>query len=310
MLNCFGNEYFFQVGATDSYIDRFCDYLKLERNYSERTVQSYRIDLELFSSFLERTDRNSDFLAVNQRTVRAWVAEMMENNCRPATVNRRLSALRSFYRFLRAGNIVASSPLTGIKGPKGKKPLPQFVRESDMDLLLDNTDMGSGFEGVLSKAVVATFYETGIRLAELVGIDDCDVSFDTNTIKVTGKRNKQRIIPFGNDLAVILSDYKAVRDRLPSLSSSALFVNSKGDRIPRYQVYRIVHNMLGRVSSVDKRSPHVLRHTFATAMLNHDAELGVVKELLGHESLSTTEIYTHTTSEELKKIYKQAHPRA
>ena len=298
------------MGITVSYIDRFCDYLRLERNYSDRTVQSYRIDLELFGSFMGRTGQCPDFVSVNQKVVRGWVAEMMENGCSPATVNRRLSALRSFYRFLRAGGDVTSSPLTGIRGPKGKKPLPQFVREGDMDCLLDETDMGGGFEGILKKAVVATFYETGIRLAELIGIDDSDVSFDSNTIKVTGKRNKQRIIPFGSDLAVILSDYKTARNGLQMLSSGAFFVNAKGDRIPRHQVYRIVHELLGRVSSVSKRSPHVLRHTFATAMLNHDAELGVVKELLGHESLSTTEIYTHTTSEELKKIYKQAHPRA
>lgn len=298
------------MGVTVSYIDRFCDYLRLERNYSDRTVRSYRIDLELFGAFVGRTDESLDFVSVNQKVVRAWVAEMMENGCTPATVNRRLSALRSFYKYLRAGNVVTSSPLAGIRGPKGKKPLPQFVREGEMDTLLDETDMGGGFEGLLKKAVVATFYETGIRLAELIGLDDCDVNFETNTIKVTGKRNKQRMIPFGSDLAAILTDYKTVRNQLPVLSSGAMFVNAKGDRIPRHQVYRIVRDLLGRVSSVSKRSPHVLRHTFATTMLNHDAELGVVKELLGHESLSTTEIYTHTTSEELKKIYKLAHPRA
>lgn len=292
------------------YIDQFCDYLKLERNYSDRTVQSYREDLELFAAFLSSLEQETDFLSVDQDMVRLWVVSMMERGCRPASVSRRLSALRTFYRFLRTRGITDVSPASGVRSPKNSKPLPQFVREADMDRLLDDTDMGEGFTGIRDRAVLTMFYETGIRLAELVGLDDADVDLGTCSLKVTGKRNKQRIVPFGDELADVLTRYKEVRDRECGSADGALFVSRKGERIPRHQVYRLVHNALSRVSPVKKKSPHVLRHSFATAMLNHDAELGAVKELLGHDSISTTEIYTHTTFEELKKVYKKAHPRS
>lgn len=289
-------------------VEDFCNYLKLERNYSERTIQSYREDLTLFETFFSSIDPSLDFLSIDRDIVRDWVAGMMEGGGSPSTVNRRLSALRSFYRYLRGRGITETSPVSGVKGPKGRKPLPQFVRESEMDELLDSTDLGKGLKGVRDRAIIATFYETGVRLAELIGLDCKDIEFDNRTIKVTGKRNKQRIIPFGDDLSQILSDYLVERQK-NSPSCAAFFISDCGERISRSYVYRLVHDSLSKVSSVGKKSPHVLRHTFATSMLNHDAELGVVKELLGHDSLATTEIYTHTTSEELKRIYKQAHPR-
>lgn len=292
------------------YIDLFSDYLKLERNYSERTIESYRRDLKLFEAFVRSRDEGLDLLSSDSDIIRNWVVDMMENGTQPSTVNRKLSTLRSFYRFLRARGVVSSSPVSRIKGPKGRKPLPQFVRESEMDRLLDETDLGEGLTGKLNRAIIATFYETGIRLAELIGLDDKDVDFASQTIKVTGKRDKQRIIPFGNELAEILVCYIQARDELETREVGPLFVDLKGNRVSRYKVYSLVRDSLAKVSSVKKKSPHVLRHTFATTMLNHHAELGAVKELLGHESISTTEIYTHTTSEELKTIYKQAHPRA
>ena len=292
------------------YVDRFCDYLRLERNYSERTVSSYREDLKLFASFISSLDGSCDLLSADRDIVRSWVIKMMEDGAEPSTVNRRLSTLRSFYRFTRIAGIADISPVAGVKGPKSKKTLPQFVRESEMDVLLDDTDLGEGFIGKRNKAVLATFYETGVRLAELIGLNDCDVDLISRTMKVTGKRNKQRIIPFGDELASTLLLYINERDAEFGKSSGALFINSKGERITRHQVYLMVKKALSKVSSVKKKSPHVLRHTFATAMLNHNAELGAVKELLGHDSISTTEIYTHTTFEELKKIYEQAHPRA
>lgn len=292
------------------YIDEFCEYLKLERNYSDRTVESYRKDLELFEAAFLRMDSGLDFLTVDRDIVRAWIAGMMENGCRPATVNRKLSTLRTFYSFLMRRGTVSTSPVYGLKGPKCDKPLPQFVRESEMDELIDRTNLGTGFDGVRNRAIIATFYETGVRLAELIGTDLKDIDFAEHTIRVTGKRNKQRIIPFGQELAGILSDYLAARNCMEVTDTAAFFVNSHGGRISRSQVYRLVRSSLAKVSSVSKRSPHVLRHTFATTMLNNDAELGAVKELLGHESLSTTQIYTHATFEELKKIYDKAHPRA
>lgn len=292
------------------YIDCFSNYLKLERNYSERTIESYRKDLELFEEFVRRRGDELNLLSADSDIVRNWVVDMMEGGCQPSTVNRKLSTLRSFYRFLRARGIVSSSPVSRIKGPKGRKPLPQFLRESEMNRLLDETDLGDGFTGELNRAVIATFYETGIRLAELVDLDDRDVDLASRTIKVTGKRDKQRIIPFGNELAGILANYIHARESVESLEAGPLFVDLKGRRVSRHKVYYLVRNSLAKVSSVKKKSPHVLRHTFATTMLNNHAELTAVKELLGHESISTTEIYTHTTSEELKAIYKQAHPRA
>lgn len=292
------------------YVDRFCEYLQLERNYSERTIESYRRDLQLFQSFFLQLDDSLDFNLIDRDVVRQWIAGMMEDGCKPSTVNRKLSTLRTFYKFLRQRGLADNSPVSGVRGPKGSKPLPQFVRESEMDELLDGTDLGEGFAGLRNRAILATFYETGIRLAELVGLDDKDVDFGLHTVKVTGKRNKQRIIPFGEDLSSALFAYMDERNRTVPLETDAFFVTATGGRIARHQVYRLVRSSLAKVSPVSKKSPHVLRHTFATTMLNHDAELGAVKQLLGHESLSTTEIYTHATSEELKRIYRQAHPRS
>ena len=292
------------------YIDQFADYLRLERNYSPRTVASYRRDLVLFRQFLADTDAGLDLLTADRDVVRLWIVDMMDKRMTSTTVNRKLSTLRSFYRFLRIRGITEKSPVQGIKGPKNKKPLPQFVKESDMDRLLDDTDLGEGFMGIRNKTVVATFYETGMRMAELIGLDDRDIDFGSRTIKVTGKRDKQRFIPFGAELEKRLKDYLEARTEAFGETQGAFFLNQKGERIPRHQVYLLVKDALGRVSDVSKKSPHVLRHTFATSMLNHDAELGAVKELLGHNSLQTTEIYVHTTFQELKEIYKQAHPRA
>lgn len=292
------------------YIDQFTDYLRLERNYSPRTVNSYRRDLVLFRQFLAETDSELDLLTADRDVVRLWVVEMMDRHQTSTTVNRKLSTLRSFYKFLRMKGITDKSPVQGIKGPKNKKPLPQFVKESDMNELLDNADLGEGYLGIRNKTVIAVFYETGMRMAELIGLDDRDIDMGTRTIKVTGKRDKQRFIPFGNDLEKRLKAYLEARTQAFGETSGAFFLSQKGERIPRHQVYLLVKEALTKVSDVSKKSPHVLRHTFATSMLNHDAELGAVKELLGHNSLQTTEIYVHTTFQELKEIYKQAHPRA
>ncbi|MBR5935167.1 MAG: tyrosine-type recombinase/integrase [Bacteroidaceae bacterium] len=292
------------------YIDQFAEYLKLERNYSDRTVSSYCCDLTLFRQFLTETETGLDFLTADRDVVRLWVVDMMEKGEATTSVNRKLSALRSFYRFLRIKGIITASPVQGVKGPKNKKPLPQFVKESDMNRLLDDTDFGGGFIGVRNRTIIAVLYETGMRMAELIGLDDRDVDFGTRNIKVTGKRNKQRFIPFGTDLEKSLRDYLDARTSTFGQVQGAFFLSRKGERIPRHQVYLLVKDALSKVSDVSKKSPHVLRHTFATSMLNHDAELGAVKELLGHSSLQTTEIYVHTTFKELKEIYKQAHPRA
>ena len=291
-------------------IDAFLDYLRLERNYSERTIVSYRTDLKEFEEFLEKTETGLGFTEVHTDNVRNWISDLMDEGRKATSVNRKLSSLRSFYRFLLRKNWITVNPMLKIVGPKKKKPLPSFVREKDMNRLLDGLSFGEGFVGVRDRTILEMFYATGMRLSELIGLDDVDVDFSAKLVKVTGKRNKQRLIPFGNELAEDLLIYNKVRNETFPEGTEAFFVRKDGKRMYPMQVYRIVKRNLSRVVTLKKRSPHVLRHTFATAMLNDNAELRAVQALLGHESLATTEVYTHTTFEELKKVYELAHPRA
>ena len=292
------------------WIDSFLEYLRLERNYSEKTVVSYGIDLREFEGYFKKADAEIDFTTVDADVVRNWVMHLMDEGRAATSVNRKLSTLRSFYRFLLKKKVMAVNPMTKVVGPKKKKPLPSFVREKDMDRLLDDLTFGEGYEGCRDRMILEMFYATGMRLSELIGLDDADVDFSTKLIKVTGKRNKQRLIPFANELEHDLRVYIKVRDGALPNGSDAFFVRKDGKRMYPMQVYRLVKRNLSKVVALKKRSPHVLRHTFATAMLNDCAELRAVKELLGHESLTTTEVYTHTTFEELKKVYELAHPRA
>lgn len=292
-------------------IKAFLDYLLLERNYSERTISSYGADLREFEDYLKRTEAELDFTKVHADHVRNWIAGLMDNGKAATYVNRKLSSLRSFYRFLLGRKEITVNPMVKIVGPKKKKPLPSFVREKDMDRLLDELSFDEGFEGCRDRTILELFYATGIRLSELIGLDDVDVDLSARLIKVTGKRNKQRLIPFGDELAEDLLIYIKVRNEtFPEKETEAFFVCKSGKRVYPMQVYRLVKRNLSKVVTLKKRSPHVLRHTFATAMLNDNAELRAVQELLGHESLATTEVYTHATFEELKKVYEQAHPRA
>ena len=292
------------------WIDSFLEYLRLERNYSEKTVVSYGIDLREFEGYFKKADAEIDFTTVDADVVRNWVMHLMDEGRAATSVNRKLSTLRSFYRFLLKKKAMTANPMTKVVGPKKKKPLPSFVREKDMDRLLDDLTFGEGYEGCRDRMILEMFYATGMRLSELIGLDDVDVDFSAKLIKVTGKRNKQRLIPFANELEHDLRVYIKVRDEALPNGSDAFFVRKDGKRMCPMQVYRLVKRNLSKVVTLKKRSPHVLRHTFATAMLNDCAELRAVKELLGHESLTTTEVYTHTTFEELKKVYELAHPRA
>lgn len=234
----------------------------------------------------------------------------MDKGCSATTIQRRLSALRSFYRFGLTRGYVTKNPARGIVGPKRSRPLPQFLRESEMNRLLDDMSVGDSYRELLAYIIVLVFYSTGMRLAELVGLDDANIDFDTRVIKVLGKGSKQRLIPFADELEEGLKIYVARRDAEVVRKDKAFFVDQRGQRVKRGAVQNSVRASLAKVTSMKKRSPHVLRHTFATAMLNNEAGLESVKKLLGHESLSTTEIYTHTTFEQLKKIYDKAHPRA
>ena len=291
-------------------IKAFLDYLRLERNYSEKTIVSYRTDLLEFEEYFKKVDAELDFARVDADVVRNWMVSLMDDGCAATSVNRKLSSLRSFYRFLLKRKVVSVDPMLKVVGPKKKKPLPSFVREKDMDRLLDELLFDESFEGCRDRTILEVFYVTGMRRSELIGLNDADVDLSAKLIKVTGKRNKQRLIPFGDELAEDLLNYIKVRNETLSQGTEAFFVLKNGARMYSEAIYRLVRRYLSGVVTLKKRSPHVLRHTFATAMLNGKAELRAVKELLGHESLATTEVYTHTTFEELKKVYEQAHPRA
>ena len=292
-------------------VKSFLEYLLYELNRSEYTIIAYRTDLEEFERYLKKNNTEADFAKVDANKVRSWVVSLMEEGkCSAASVNRKLSSLRSFYRFLLRRGLVKVDPMLKVVGPKKKKPLPSFVREEDMNRLLDDVPFDGGFEGQRDRMILEMFYATGMRLSELIGLDDVDVDTSARLIKVKGKRSKQRLIPFGDELREDLLMYIKVRNETFSEGAEAFFVLKDGRRMYPMLVYRLVRRDLSKVVALKKRSPHVLRHSFATAMLNGNAELRAVKELLGHENLATTEIYTHATFEELKKVYEQAHPRA
>ena len=306
----------------------FLDYLSLERAYSPHTVTSYENDLRAFEVYLGQTESGLELKDVDADLVRGWAMTLMSSGMKATSVNRKLSSLRTYYKYLLKKGEISVSPMQHVNGPKKSKPLPQFVREGEMERMLCATAQGDTWEELREHVILQLFYETGIRLSELVGLNEEDVDFGRKTIKVTGKRNKQRIIPIGDGLAGSLKRYMETRPnslweggnsnvteqgslpRREGWGGAPLFITDKGLRVYPHWVYRLVRKNLSQVVTLKKRSPHVLRHTFATAMLNNAAELEAVKELMGHESVSTTQIYTHTTFEELKKAYRQAHPRA
>ena len=292
-------------------VERFLNYLRYERNRSVLTVQRYEEALRTFEAYFKNKDSHLSWESVDSDVIRDWMESMMDNGAMASTVNNCLSAVRSFFHFALSRKLVAKDPAHVVKGPKKEKPLPHFVREKEMDELLDEKQWdASNIKDVRARTILLVFYETGIRLAELIGLDDEDVDFVQHQLKVTGKRNKQRLVPFGEELERAILQYVSKRDEQLVREDHALFVNDKGKRVGRTMVTNIVRDNLTLVTTQQTRTPHVLRHSFATAMLNNGAGLESVKKLLGHESIATTEIYTHTTFEQLKRIYKKAHPRA
>ena len=292
-------------------INQFLNYLRYERNSSPQTVQTYEESLREFESYISLRDTGLSLQAVDADLIRDWMESLMDKGNTASTINKKLSALRSFYRFSLRRKLVEKDPAHGIVGPKKSKPLPQFLRESEMDQLLDRLEWDVSYKDVRARTILLLFYEAGLRRSELTGLNDVDVDFGSRQLKVTGKRNKQRVIPFGQELTDALRQYlEARREQFGLRENGALFLSDKGERMTGSQVYLIVRKYLTLVTSLKKRSPHVLRHTFATAMLNNGAGLESIKKLLGHESVDTTEIYAHTTFEQLKRIYKEAHPRA
>lgn len=296
------------------WIQPFIDYLRYERNLSERTIEGYEADLKAFSRFAKELDETLDWTTIDEDVIRNWMMDMMEHGNRASSVSRRLSSIRTFYKFLLRRKLVDRDPTHLIAPPRQEKALPVFVREDQMDRLLDGAYFDDSFSGMQDRLMLLTFYSTGVRLSELIGIDVKDMDCGMLQLSVTGKRNKQRIIPFGTEMKEAVLAFLEARKAFLSekgVRSNALFLNPKNaERLTPQQVRERVKHYLGMVTTLKKKSPHVLRHSFATSMLNHRADLQSVKELLGHERLSTTEIYTHTSFEELKSMYNQAHPRA
>lgn len=296
------------------WIQSFIDYLRFEKNYSERTITVYQADLEAFRQFYETLDKELNWNNLDKDVVRQWVVSMMERGNIASSVNRRLSSLRSFYKFLLQRKMVESDPVHMVTGPKKDKPLPSYLRESEVNRLLDDVQFGDNYAGHRDYMILLMFYSTGIRVSELTNLDIADVDMPQKQLRVTGKRNKQRVIPFGNEMEIRLKEYLKARQALldsRGMSAKMLFLDERTcQRMTPHKVGLRVKHYLSMVTTQKKRSPHVLRHTFATSMLNHYADLQSVKELLGHKRLSTTEIYTHTSFEELKELYNKAHPRA
>lgn len=292
-------------------ISEFLDYMRYERRRSEQTLQGYRLDLEAYVAYLDTLEGHVTIDTADTEDIRGWIEAMMDRGNSPTSICRRLSAVRSMYRYALARGLVSHDPAHIVRGPKKSRYLPQFVREDDMDRLLDSAEWGSDYISTRARTILILLYETGMRASELTSLDDSSVDFAQGEIRVTGKGNKQRAIPFGDELRTQLHEYIRQRDAMwQQRIDTALILNDRGSRMTYVQLRKEVMTRLSAISNLAKRSPHVLRHSFATAMLNNGANLESVQKLLGHSELSTTEIYTHTTFEQLKKVYSKAHPRA
>ena len=292
-------------------IERFVQYERYELNRSPHTVAAYRGDLEQFRSFLSRGGADAvEWGTVSVTDVRAWLVNRADAGDCARTLRRRVQSVRAFYQWLMREGVVADNPAAEVELARLPRRLPQYVREQNLNTLLDTPVDASCFEAVRDHLVVALLYETGIRRAELIGLLDAAVDVSQGVLRVHGKRDKDRVVPFGPELGRWITHYRELRDATVAVQTPALLVTSTGRPMYPSLVYRIVHDNLASVGGSDRMSPHVLRHSFATAMLNHGAELNSVKELLGHESLAATQVYTHVTLSELKHNYELAHPRA
>lgn len=289
--------------------ESFLQYIRTEKRYSRHTVRSYQNDLDQFFEWLGSYDPEVIPESVTSGDVRAWMVSLIEGGSAISTVHRKMSALRAFFRYMRKHSLGNADPMSGVRLPKKPRQLPVFVAEDALAKLLDDYSFGDNFSGIRDRTIVEILYLTGMRRSELISLSDEDIDLASGQVRVTGKRSKQRIIPLTNTFIKSLEVYLQVREKeVPG--AKWFFVTGKGNKMYDKSVYTIVRRYLSMVTTVEKKSPHVLRHTFATHMLNHGADLNSIKELLGHASLSATQVYTHNTFEQLKKVYKQAHPRA
>lgn len=303
---------FFMPVTHSEKIRPFIDYLRFEKRYSEHTVISYEKDLISFFNFLQENYKTTNVADIMSSWVKTWLASFKAKNYNSRTVNHKISTLKSFFKYqLKKGNIVAS-PMATITSLKISKRLPQYVEEQNIDTLLRHVDFPDTWDGQTEHLLITILYNTGMRKAELINLKAEDVNFHLQTIKVLGKGNKERIIPVSKELLASINDYMVAKPVLqtPTDEQKYLLVSEKGKRLDPKWMYNAVKKYLSQVTTIEKRSPHILRHSFATHLMNNGADLNAVKELLGHSSLAATQVYTHNSIEKLKEIFQQAHPKA
>jgi integrase/recombinase XerC len=293
------------------YKELFLNYIKFEKRYSLNTFCAYKKDLEQFFTFLLSAYQTEDEISINHLMIRSWLVYLMENKINPRSVNRKITTLKSFFKFLKKEGVIVENPMSKILSPKTNKRLPVFVEKDKMDQLFDNIIFENTYIDQRNRLILELFYATGMRITELVNIQMKDIDIYNSNLKVLGKRNKERIIPFSNKIKETIIQYLALKNQyFPTIPENSFFLTKGGKKIYQKLVYRVVNYYLSMITTIDKKSPHVLRHTFATHMLDNGADINAIKEILGHANLSATQIYTHNTIEKLKTIYKQAHPKA
>jgi integrase/recombinase XerC len=296
-------------------VESFLKYVRFEKRFSPHTVLSYQTDLQQFGNFLKQTYSEKKPELANYGMVRSWIVQLVESGRNPSSINRKIACLRSFYKFLLKGDVITKDPMVKIRVLKTKKRLPHFVKENDMVELLDKTAFTADHAGLRDRLILELFYGTGMRLSELINLKESQINLRGRTVKVLGKRNKERVIPFLPGLVSIIEAYckarrKEVKKEVGSANHNYLLVTDEGEQLYPMMVYRLVKKYLNKFTSVDKRSPHVLRHTYATHLMNKGAEINALKDLLGHTSLAATQVYTHNSMDKLKKVFDQAHPKA
>lgn len=292
-------------------VESFLKYLQYEKRVSKHTLLAYQNDLTQYSTFLKEVFQDHTVETADYGIIRSWIIQLVDSSIKPTSINRKIASLKTFYKFLMRNEVIQKNPMTKIRVLKTQKRLPAFIKEAEMVNLLDNVEFDDSLDGWRDKLILELFYATGIRLSELITLKESQVDVHAHTIKVLGKRNKERVIPFPKSIVPILKAYQTVRNKeVETKKHGFVFVTDTGEPCYPMMVYRIVKRYLDETYSGEKKSPHVLRHTYATHLLNKGAEINAVKDLLGHSSLAATQVYTHNSMEKIKKAFDQAHPKA